>query len=88
LRDVSAGLSEREAAAFAAIVERLGDPERRRFWRVALAAASGFLATAIAVQVAVLGWPWAAVVTFVITFVVGLATGVLLLARFVPPGPR
>ncbi len=85
---VSPRLSEREATAFAAIVQRLGDLERRRLWRVALAAASGFLASAIAVQVAVLGWPWAAVVSFVTTFVVGLATGLLLLARFVAPGPR
>lgn len=88
MRTMSPGLSEQEAAAFAAIMERLGDPERRRFRRVVLAAASGFLATAILVQLAVLRWPWAALVSFVTTFAVGLATGLLLLARVIVRGPR
>ena len=85
---MSRGLSEREAAAFAAIARRLGDPERRRFWRVGLAAASAFLLAAVVAEAAVLRWPGAAVVSFAMTFVVGLATGLALVTRLRFPNPE
>ena len=81
---VSPGLSEREAAIFAAIVDRVGDPERRRLFRTALAVGSCLLVATAAVLVFLLDWPWAAVVSFAITFVVGLATGLLLVERWLP----
>ena len=78
---VSPGLSAREAAMFAAIVDRLGDPERPRVVRAALAVGSCFLVAIAVVLLFVLDWPWAAVVSFAITFVVGLAAGLLLVGR-------
>ena len=75
---MGAGLSDREAAAFAAIVDRLGDPERRRLRGAALATGVGGLAPMAAFLLFVLRCPWAAVVSFALTFVLGLATGPLL----------
>jgi hypothetical protein len=76
---MGAGLSDREAAVFAAIVDRLGDGRWLR--RTGVALGSGFLAVAVPVLLVVLRWPWAAVVSFALTFVVGLATGLVLVAR-------
>jgi hypothetical protein len=76
---MGAGLSDREAAVFAAIVDRLGDGRWLR--RTGVAVGSGFLGVAVSVLLVVLRWPWAAVVSFALTFVVGLATGLVLVAR-------
>ncbi|MFP5319728.1 MAG: hypothetical protein ACLGI2_15710, partial [Acidimicrobiia bacterium] len=80
---MGAGLSDREAAAFAAIVDRLRDPERRRLRRAALATGVVGLVPTAALLLFVLRWPWSAVVSFALTFVVGLATGLLLVGRSV-----
>ena len=77
---MGAGLSDREAAAFAAIVDRLGDPERR-LRRAALATGVGGLVPMAVLLLFVLHWPWAAVVSFALTFVLGLAAGLLLVGR-------
>jgi hypothetical protein len=76
---MGAGLSDREAAVFAAIVDRLGDGRWLR--RTGVAVGSGCLGVAVPVLLVVLRWPWAAVVSFALTFVVGLATGLVLVAR-------
>lgn len=78
---MGAGLSDRKAAAFAAIVDRLGDPGRRRLRRTAVAKGVGRLVPMAALLLFVLRWPWAAVVSFAPTFVVGLVTGLLLVGR-------
>ena len=85
---VSPGLSAQVAAAFAAIVDRLGEPERRRFRPVSTAAAAGFLAVAAVVQHLVLHWPLAAVLSSAIAFVVGLGSGLLLVNRTIAPKSR
>ncbi|MFN2504651.1 MAG: hypothetical protein ABR540_10585 [Acidimicrobiales bacterium] len=78
---MSAGPSDPEAAAFAAIVAQLGDPQRHRFRRTVLAVGSVFLALAVAALLLVLRWPWTAVMSFAVTFVVGLASGLLVVGR-------
>jgi VIT1/CCC1 family predicted Fe2+/Mn2+ transporter len=84
---MEAGLSDREAAAFAAIVGRLGDPEQRRLRRAALATGVGGLVPLASLLLFVLRWPWAAVVSFALTFVLGLATGLLLVGQPAGLGP-
>jgi hypothetical protein len=79
VRTMGAGLSDREAAAFAVIADRFGDGRWLR--RTGVALGSCFLAVAVPVLLVVLRWPWAAVVSFAVTFLVGLAAGLVLVAR-------
>lgn len=71
---------DREAAAFAAIVARLGDPEWRRARRIVIAVSTACLAIAV-VLLWLLRWPLVAIVSFGLTFVAGLVAGLFVVAR-------
>lgn len=74
-------LSDEESKAFAAIVARLGDPERQRLRWIVVAASVGLLAPVAIILVAVLDWPWEAVLSFTAASLAGLVGGLFIMAR-------
>ena len=80
LRSVAIPLSEHEEAAFAAIVARLGNPERRRLRRLTITLGAIVL-LAFALLVLVAQWHWTIYVAFSATFVFGLGLGWACIAR-------
>ncbi|MCA1676028.1 MAG: hypothetical protein LC799_28930, partial [Actinobacteria bacterium] len=69
-----------EAAAFAAIISRLSDPEGRRARRIAVAVSAACLATAVVV-LWLQRWPQVAIASFALTFLAGLVAGLFVMAR-------
>ena len=61
--------------AFASIVARIGHLGLRRSRRVALGVSTGAGTAAVLVLAFGLRWPWQAVVTFAVTFVIALGAG-------------
>ena len=70
-------LSGHEQAAFAAIIAKLGDPERRRLRRM-----TAYLSAIVLLLVGAVSrffhWPWAVCIAFCTTFVVAVGVGLAL----------
>ena len=81
-------LSDRERAAFAEIVDSVSDPERVQLRRQAVVAGLAVSGAAPIVLRFMIGWPWAAVVAFVLTFALALAAGVAVAVRRLWADPR
>jgi hypothetical protein len=73
-RRVAMPLSGHEQAAFAAIIAKLGDPERRRLRRMT-ASLSASVLLLVGAASRFFHWPWAVYIAFCTTFVVAVGVG-------------